>query len=77
MARRYEAPIHSGASFGNYQDLTVDEGTDLSVHMDASGTLIGRLKSVNGPLFFWFHQDTVRHGGKYDGIMGVCFLCWL
>ena len=49
------------------------QGTDLSVHMDASGTLIGRREDpANSPtLLFGSHQDTVRHGGKYDGIMGV------
>ena len=48
-------------------------GTDLSVHMDASGTLIGRREDpANSPtLLFGSHQDTVRHGGKYDGMMGV------
>nr|AAV31631.1 predicted N-carbamyl-L-amino acid amidohydrolase [uncultured alpha proteobacterium EBAC2C11] len=47
--------------------------TGLSVHMDASGTLIGRLEGPdNSPtLLFGSHQDSVRHGGKYDGIMGV------
>ena len=49
------------------------QSTGLSVHMDASGTLIGRREGpANSPtLLFGSHQDTVRHGGKYDGIMGV------
>ena len=49
------------------------QNTGLSVHMDASGTLIGRREGpANSPtLLFGSHQDTVRHGGKYDGIMGV------
>ena len=47
--------------------------TGLAVHMDAAGTIIGRREGVaNGPtLLFGSHQDSVRHGGKYDGIMGV------
>ena len=49
------------------------QNTGLSVHLDASGTLIGRREGpANSPtLLFGSHQDTVRHGGKYDGIMGV------
>ena len=49
------------------------EDTGLAVHMDAAGTIIGRREGVaNGPtLLFGSHQDSVRHGGKYDGIMGV------
>ena len=49
------------------------EDTGLSVHMDAAGTIIGRREGVaNGPtLLFGSHQDSVRNGGKYDGIMGV------
>ena len=49
------------------------QSTGLSVHMDASGTLLGRREGpANSPtLQFGSHQDTVRHGGKYDGMMGV------
>ena len=49
------------------------EETGLAVHMDAAGTIIGRREGVaDGPtLLFGSHQDSVRNGGKYDGIMGV------
>lgn len=49
------------------------QDTGLAVHMDAAGTIIGRREGAEGSptLLFGSHQDTVRHGGKYDGIMGV------
>jgi len=49
------------------------QDTGLAVHMDAAGTIIGRREGAEGAptLLFGSHQDTVRHGGKYDGIMGV------
>jgi allantoate deiminase len=49
------------------------QDTGLTVHMDAAGTIIGRREGAEGgpTLLFGSHQDTVRHGGKYDGIMGV------
>ena len=46
----------------------------LTVSIDDAGTLIGELKSQNKKaktLLLGSHQDTVKHGGKYDGIMGV------
>ena len=46
----------------------------LTVSIDDAGTLIGELKSHNKKaktLLLGSHQDTVKHGGKYDGIMGV------
>jgi allantoate deiminase len=47
--------------------------TGLAVHTDAAGTIIGRREGPAGcpTLLFGSHQDTVRQGGKYDGIMGV------
>ena len=44
----------------------------LTVSIDDAGTLIGELKSHNKKaktLLLGSHQDTVKHGGKYDGIM--------
>ena len=54
------------------------QDTGLAVHMDAAGTIIGRREGAEGgpTLLFGSHQDTVRHGGKYDGIMGVCCPFW-
>ena len=45
----------------------------LRVDMDAAGTLIGRTDSYpSGPvLLTGSHQDSVRQGGAYDGMMGV------
>ncbi|MFW6076410.1 MAG: M20 family metallo-hydrolase [Hyphomicrobiales bacterium] len=45
----------------------------LSLDMDAAGTLIGRAEGAcPGPvLLIGSHQDSVRQGGAYDGMMGV------
>ncbi|NBB99087.1 MAG: hydantoinase/carbamoylase family amidase [Alphaproteobacteria bacterium] len=45
----------------------------LSVRLDAAGTLIGRMEGPEGAptLLMGSHQDSVREGGAYDGIMGV------
>lgn len=47
--------------------------TGLTVTLDNAGTLIGRLKGPPGSktLLMGSHQDSVREGGAYDGIMGV------
>lgn len=49
----------------------------LQVHMDAAGTLIGRKEGPkDAPTFLiGSHQDSVRNGGRYDGIMGVALGC--
>ncbi|MCR9140054.1 MAG: M20 family metallo-hydrolase [Alphaproteobacteria bacterium] len=49
----------------------------LQVHMDASGTIIGRKEGPEGSPTFLIgsHQDSVRNGGRYDGIMGVVLGC--
>ncbi len=46
---------------------------NLEVHLDAAGTLIGRSKAPKSAptLLMGSHQDSVRHGGAFDGIMGV------
>lgn len=45
----------------------------LTVSLDAAGTFIGRLEGPEGSptLLMGSHQDSVREGGAYDGIMGV------
>ena len=45
----------------------------LRVTLDDAGTLVGRLDgpSGRGALLMGSHQDSVRQGGAYDGIMGV------
>ena len=45
----------------------------LDVHIDAAGTLIGRKAGAPGgkTLLIGSHQDTIRQGGKYDGMFGI------
>jgi allantoate deiminase len=49
------------------------EEADLTVSMDAAATLIGRREGPESAptLILGSHQDSIRHGGQYDGIMGV------
>ena len=49
------------------------ETLGLTVTLDHAGTLIGRLEGPPGSktLLMGSHQDSVREGGAYDGIMGV------
>lgn len=49
----------------------------LSVHLDAAGTLVGASPNPQGRpvLLLGSHQDSVRNGGRYDGIMGVALAC--
>ncbi len=49
------------------------EQAGLEVALDAAGTLIGRKEGPAGAGTFLMgsHQDSVREGGAYDGIMGV------
>jgi beta-ureidopropionase / N-carbamoyl-L-amino-acid hydrolase len=51
-------------------DLMQDAG--LAVRIDPAGNLIGRMAGRNeGPaILFGSHIDTVRNGGKYDGVLG-------
>lgn len=48
-----------------------------TVTLDAAGTLIGRRAGPAGAptLLIGSHQDSVRHGGAFDGIMGVALGC--
>lgn len=67
-------PEHK-AALGVIQSWMAQAG--LQVHMDAAGTLIGRKQGPNGApvLLIGSHQDSVRNGGRYDGIMGVVLGC--
>ena len=49
------------------------EKAGLTVTVDAAGTMIGRCEGPPGAplLLFGSHQDPVRNGGIFDGIMGV------
>ena len=46
---------------------------ELAIRLDDAGTMIGRLDGPDGApaLLMGSHQDSVREGGAYDGIMGV------
>ena len=59
------------AALGVLTELMKQAG--LAVHLDAAGTLIGRQDGPEGApaLLMGSHQDSVREGGAYDGIMGV------
>ena len=45
----------------------------LKVHLDAAGTLIGRKEGPEGAptLAMGSHQDSIRHGGMFDGMLGI------
>jgi allantoate deiminase len=45
----------------------------LTVWLDKAGTLVGRQEGAPGAptLLMGSHQDSVREGGAYDGVMGV------
>lgn len=45
----------------------------LNVHLDEAGTLVGRHQGQPdaGTFYMGSHQDSIREGGAYDGIMGV------
>ena len=50
------------------------EEAGLSVRLDATGALIGRLEGSDPDapaIMIGSHYDTVRSGGAYDGIAGV------
>ena len=55
------------------------EQAGMHVSPDAAGTLIGRLEGKgprrNRTFILGSHQDSVRNGGPYDGIMGVALAC--
>lgn len=48
-----------------------------AVHLDAAGTLVGRRAGPAGAgtLLIGSHQDSVRQGGCFDGIMGIALGC--
>ena len=49
------------------------ENAGLTVSLDDAGTLVGRREGPagSGTFLLGSHQDSVRQGGAYDGIMGV------
>jgi len=57
------------------RNLTIEmmRALDLSVRIDAAGNIFGRRAGAEDlpPIVFGSHVDTVRGGGKYDGVLGV------
>jgi N-carbamoyl-L-amino-acid hydrolase len=54
--------------------LTLMREAGLKVHIDEAGNIIGRKEGTDPslpPIAFGSHTDTVPHGGKYDGAVGV------
>jgi len=49
------------------------EAAGMDVHLDAAGTLVGHMAGPENSGIFYMgsHQDSVREGGAFDGIMGV------
>lgn len=52
------------------------EAAGLAVHLDAAGNLVGRRGAAPGgkplpPILIGSHTDTVRGGGRFDGVIGV------
>ncbi|MEC7764843.1 MAG: M20 family metallo-hydrolase [Pseudomonadota bacterium] len=52
------------------------DAAGLTPTLDAAGTLVGRREGTGpGTFYMGSHQDSVRHGGGFDGIMGVALAC--
>ncbi len=54
--------------------MTLMESAGLNVRIDAAGNILGRREGNENslpPIMFGSHIDTVPHGGKYDGAVGV------
>ncbi|MCJ7582589.1 MAG: Zn-dependent hydrolase [Candidatus Aminicenantes bacterium] len=54
--------------------LTLMEAAGLDVRIDAAGNILGRCEGSDNslpPIMSGSHIDTVPHGGKYDGAVGV------
>ncbi len=50
------------------------EAAGLTTRMDAAANLIGRLEGADSslpPIILGSHTDTVRNGGRFDGVIGV------
>jgi len=54
--------------------LTLMKEAGLKIHTDEGGNIIGRMEGTDSslpPIVFGSHTDTVPHGGKFDGAVGV------
>ncbi len=71
VTRRFATKEHRQAA-EMIQSWMRDAG--MTTEVDAVGNVVGRYEATtpNAPaLIIGSHQDTVRHGGKYDGALGV------
>ncbi|RDD60671.1 allantoate amidohydrolase [Ferruginivarius sediminum] len=71
LTRRFATPEHRAAIelIGAWM-----QAAGMATHLDDAGTLVGRYEgeSPDAPtLIMGSHQDTVRNGGKYDGMLGI------
>ena len=68
--RMYLTPAHRAASRRIAQWM---EEAGMQVRVDAVGSVIGRYEGVPGAktLLLGSHFDSVRNGGKYDGVLGI------
>ena len=71
LTRRFASPEHRAAAaliLGWMRDA------GMTAHMDAVGNCVGRYEG-NEPglpaLIMGSHQDSVRNGGRYDGMLGI------
>lgn len=66
---------HHGAALKHIRKWM--ELAGLTVTLDDAGTMIGRHDAPGDARTFLFgsHQDSVREGGAYDGIMGIVLPC--
>ena len=71
VSRHFLTPEHKQAAalIRGWMD---DAG--METHMDAIGNVVGRYRgdgSIGRCLITGSHQDTVRQGGRYDGMLGI------
>ncbi len=71
VTRRFVTTEHRAAS-NLIMEWMRDAG--MTAHLDAVGNTVGRYEGAEAglpALLMGSHQDTVRHGGRYDGMLGV------
>jgi hydantoinase/carbamoylase family amidase len=66
--RTYLTPAHRAAA-RQLADWMREAG--MSVRVDGVGNVIGRYGEHSRTLLFGSHFDSVRNGGKYDGVLGI------
>src|SRR5688572_28217559 len=66
--RTYLTPAHQAAA-RQLAEWMREAG--MEVRVDAVGNVIGRLAAGPPALLMGSHFDSVRNGGKYDGVLGI------